>query len=123
MTTKAPIVATNILIAADGTAPSTHVPQGGSVTWTLSSNATLSYSIDPPANLFTSNPACFTLSSGQTSTTYNVKTNAGLGNHDYKIFAGDCPKQSTGSGVGMGPRVGTGNAVIIVDTGEPYPKA
>jgi hypothetical protein len=110
-------MATNIPINADGDAQPVHVLAGGSVIWTLASNATQSYSIDPPANLFVSNPACFTLGSGQSSSTFTVKNNAGVGNHGYTINAGDCPKQSTG------PRVDTGAAMIIVDTGKPYPKA
>jgi hypothetical protein len=117
----------NILINANGDAPDTHVAGGNSVTWTLASNATQSYSIDPPANIFVGNPACFTLSSGQTSSSFTVKNNAGVGHHGYTINAGNCPGESKGGRAGSG--VGTGAAMIIVDpgtageTGPSYPKA
>lgn len=102
----------NIPIDQNGNAQTTHVNGGDSVTWTLSSSATQSFSVDPPANLFVQNPSCFTLTAGQTSGSSTVKTNAGLGNHGYDVKAGDCTGES----------VGTGAAMIIVDTGTSYAK-
>jgi hypothetical protein len=89
-----------IEVDANGNAAQATVSRGGYVSWQLVDTATQNYSIDPPANIFVQNPDCATLSPGGSIGPYQVKNNAGLGNHTYDINAGSCEDRPKGPGTG-----------------------
>jgi len=89
-----------IEVDSSGNASAASAARGGWVCWHLTSTSTNSYSIDPPASIFKGNPGCGTLTAGNSIGPYQVKDNAGLGQHTYTINLGAC------DGAYKGPETG-----------------